>query len=141
MKALVNARFQTQPFADVISGRQRQNRSREKGGIAESESKEGAGRMPGEWRQGHGGVSRIIDLPVAANVNGRCAGYDDEEGHHVRDDAAHDDIPAGIDVFLHLDALLDHRRLKIELHPGRDGRADYPSEHVEVAGTELKGGL
>src|SRR5208337_4588577 len=118
-----------------------QDRSREKGGIAESESKEGAGSMPGEWRQGQGGVPCIIDLPVAANVNCRCAGYDDEESHHVRDDATHDYIPAGIDVFLHLDALLDHRRLKIELHPGRDGRADDPGEHVEVPGAELEGGL
>ena len=31
------------------------------------------------------------------------------------------------------DAFLDDRRLQVELHPRRDGRADQADHHVEIA--------
>ncbi len=60
------------------------------------------------------------------------ASYDDEPGHDVGENAAHDHIPArglkptpGYPLF-------HNRGLQIELHPGRDGRPDHANHHVQV---------
>ena len=78
---------------------------------------------------------------MAVHVNCRGASHDDEERHEVGEDAANDHIPFREDIVLDLDALFDHRRLEVELHPRRDGRADKAQQHDKVLGVELDGGL
>jgi hypothetical protein len=78
---------------------------------------------------------------VTAGVEGCRAGHDDEEGDHVRDDAAEDDVPARVAVVLEGHALLHDRRLQVELHPGRDRGAHEPDDHVEAGGVQVRRGL
>ncbi len=57
------------------------------------------------------------------------ARHDDEERHDVGNDAADDHVEPRERVGLGGHALLDHRRLQIELHPGGYGGSDRADQH------------
>ena len=132
---LVDAGLPAEGLADVVDGRERQDRRREERGVQEAEGEERRGVAPGEGLERAGGVGRAGDGDAVGEER-RGAGDDDEERHDVGHDAADDDVPPRHPVPVLADALLDHARLQVELHPRRDRRADEGDEHPHVSGVE-----
>ncbi len=137
-EAAVDAGFESQTFADVVGRREGQDRGGHQRSVDQSHGEQNAGELAGERNQGAGGFGDIGDLAVLRVEDSRGAGYHDEERNHVGHDAAEDHVDAAESVVALRNALLDDRRLQVELHPGRDGGADQADDHDQIAGVGIE---
>ena len=133
MELLVEPRLEAQPLAHGVGGRDRQDRRGEERRIEEPGREQQVRVLAGQRSQRLRGVGGARDVGDAGRMQRGRARHDDEPGDDRREQAADDDVPARGAVLPDGDALLDDRRLQVELHPRRDRRADQADQHVDVA--------
>ena len=138
LEVLVDPRFPAHPFADVVGRGKRQDAGGKERGVEQAEGEQSRGVLADQRFQGQGRVGGGFDLE-SLHVDGGGAGDHHEEGHHDGHDAAEDDIEPGKIVLIGGDALFNHRRLLVELHPGGDGRADDADQGHQVGAVGLEG--
>ncbi len=66
------------------------------------------------------------------------AGDHDERGHKNGEKRSDEHIHFLVMIILDLDAFIDNGRLLVELHPGRDGRADDGHENGHITGIKFE---
>src|ERR1039458_10384453 len=135
-----DAGFEAEAFAHRVGGGQRQNAGGEDGGV-EQPGAEQQERIFAEGLESEGGFACILDIARPHGVDGAGTSHDDEEGDHRSHDTADDDLDARLLVLLRRDTFFHHRRLQVELHPGRDGGAHHADQHIDIAGFEQQNGL
>ena len=132
MKSPVDTGFETEAFADVVSRGEREDDGGHQRCVDQADAEEHGGEVSSEGSEGFGGLGDIGDFAVTGAVDRRGARDDDEEGDHIGDDAAQDDIDAAEVEVLAGDSLFDDRGLQVELHPWRNRRADQADNHRDV---------
>ena len=136
---VADAAFPAERFAYRVGCGEGQDGGRKKRGIQQAQGEQNRGIFTGQRTQGQGGIFGAID-PRAGFEQGGRAGDHDERGHQDGEKRSDHHIDFLVVVILGLDAFVDNGRLLVELHPGRDGRADDGHENGHITGIQLKGG-
>ena len=69
---------------------------------------------------------------IPLHVQGGAARHDDRQGHDVGHEATEDHVGPRQRVLLHLQVLLHHGGLQVELHPGGDRRSHHSDQEGDV---------